>query len=651
MKLEYFFIIFVFLYALSCGGGQDEELSSTISGTIDASYFEDTTRLEVWAIRNGIREKRGLIEQGQNGEDHTYVIQGLAKGEVYVVSVYRVLTEKLSVEVLSTVLTADGNSSTLELIGRTKSSYRRQINIATTYVAKRYSSLPSSSIATISSEVFGTNTTDVSEIVADRGLLYKGQVAILVENPMSAMAITQMTFASAAVLSMDSKVLVDQMTTFETLQKSFASANEINDITNTLDAYNTIIQNAGSSFQDLAKEVDQVAVATYLNGQSVLTEVLNGLNATTMANNGFSISTMKSAVNGALLSTSYLSAMASLSGISSSQIQTSAQSIISNVYVQAGLSASQLTVAQEAVDNGGPSRIATTTIVINDFSLADTTYGSKSGDNFTLTSLAPVFKISFKDPFTSPFSDVLNVSVTNSVTGAVANLTQLNDFISSHQTDSKTVYLLVHHSSSSKIQAGKELRPGQSYSYSITALKNFALQYEGKTQLSGTMTTTDFTFTLPFDAVTTTQSMVALVGSNLFTGIATSASPLFNVHSKYGILFTTNGGSDLSFTTDYGLFGSHQKLDIRVNGASAVNSGRHFRLSDLNYTAQVNSTSAYADGFAVTLDASLLSTGRHTISISTTSQSILFDSNNDGVSDGVVDSTWQLPSSYVIEVP
>jgi hypothetical protein len=217
-----------------------------------------------------------------------------------------------------------------------------------------------------------------------------------------------------------------------------------------------------------------------------------------------------------------------------------------------------------------------TSYQIDTFALAHPTYGTLSGNDFSLNTLAPVFKIVMAQEVPRDISPILDLSITDPDTGVGYQLDKVqNKLILSPQADNKTFFISVRKSSLLSLGAD-ELKPGRNYKYSLTAKTNVSFIFDGNTtsSISGIVEVKNITFTLP---TSNWESLVDL-GVSGQKGLS-SLTPIFQVHSKYDILNFNPSRID----DGYGIL---DHLNVYVNGQKILNSGNtpSLKLSEASAT-------------------------------------------------------------------
>ncbi len=587
--------------AIACGGGGGDSNARAITGTVDSSVLSAANaasgEYEVWAMLKGEYLKKGTLTPGSSGEDSTYAIDGLSNGTDYTVALVRV-SGFTKTPVLQTVITANDSSGSLSKAGREKVRRKRQMNVATTYVAQRYAAAvaagTSVTVTSVTTAVFGSSVS-LDNIVMDKGAMTNSSgTGITFADPVARAAVTQLTVVTAVSVTMSSSALASNASAIASFISAVSSATSLSSIVSqsagslsTL--VNTVIAaSSASAFSTVLAAVDTYTAAA-LGGGSIATTIAN-MSVTTLTVASFAVETMVATVTGATISSTYISTLSTASGISTASIQTQTSTLVSTVGAAAGLTTSQISTAQASA--GG-------TVTITSFELAHAAYGTKSGDDFSLNTLAPVFKVVLDTALTaSTFSDYVTVSLQGGST-SVTNSSLTSDTLvrTVTSTDGKTIFLMVKKAASVDITAKSELSPGGSYSYTITPVTGKTLVMSGKSfPLSGKITVKNITFTYPITS-STADSLVNL-GVSTFTGLS-STTPTFVVHSKKAM-------DQFSATaTGYGVL-SYMTITTKKAGStiSALNTGSNFTLASATSTgfvATVKSSAGLSSGSQYTL--------------------------------------------------
>lgn len=236
-----------------------------------------------------------------------------------------------------------------------------------------------------------------------------------------------------------------------------------------------------------------------------------------------------------------------------------------------------------------------TMVPISSFDLAHATYGTKSGNDFTVHTLAPVFRIAADKALAGGIGDYVSISVSGASASLGASQIFDGNLVRKVTADNKTFLLMVKKSASTAISAGKELSPGASYRYTISPVSGKYLVVAGveTTAISGTIKVMDIAFTYPVSD-STSDSLVNL-GVLSFTGMA-STTPAFLVHSRLPI-HGYNGEP-----ASYGVLGY---LTVTLNGSRRVfNTGNYVSVSSpsgTSFVLTVGSSAGLAGAASYTL--------------------------------------------------
>lgn len=643
-KLKKFIAIPILLvslvFALACGGDDEASNGRTITGAIDSGVVSDTTNIGVQATDDSGTSFKGTITAGSNGEDHTYSISGLSDGVAYTVSVFRSVGLS-KVTLLETVVTASSSTGTLAL--SSKARYKRQANMVTTYISKKYAaSRTTDSSVTLSSvvtTVFGSSSVSLDTVVSEGGSITVAGSAAVIQDAVAATAITQLTFATVAAVSMSDTNLSSQSSTFSSFASTLATATTQAAVTGSISSLGTLVSSAGSNFATLAASADATATTLFAAGGSIATQ-LTSLTLDTLAVTVNAAANSRALAAGATLPSSFLTTLASAATITASAIQSQAVSLAVAQASNLGQSASELENQVNNPTTGG----STTTVTISSFELASASYGSRSGNDFTVNTLAPIFKVVFSSAVTSP-SSVIDVTLTNSATSASQNFTTASSYLNTiASSDNKTHYIMVKKSSSAGFTDSQGLRPGTAYTYAITAKTGYALSFSGRSE-NGTITTEDVTFTLPFDGSSANQSLVNISDSSTYNGLNASSNQTFyvNVKSGWKVQYTTSN------TTTYGIFGGSGVLNatLSVDGATAsavALTGTNLTVHDINDS----SSTGWTDAFGVTLASSVISASKtYTIAITSNGSGPVYTTDG-GTNSGALSAS-SYPASIIAE--
>ena len=646
--------------AVACGGSGSGNTRS-IAGAIDSSVLSKSTltsgTYEVWAEQAGTKVKKGVISvASSSSEDSTYSVDGLTDGVTYEIVVYRVVGfDRISV--MSTVATASSTSGSLtKASGLGKVSYKRQINMVSTYVTKKYvvakASSSSVTLSSITTTVFGSSSVSLDTVVSVNGqLATTAGIGLAIVDSVATAAVSQLTFATVAMASMSATSAASQASTFASFASTMSTATTTTSILSATASSMTGFINAAvastsvAAFTALAQSADKIATASFATaGTNFVTAMTSITTASTtvFANvlaTSFSLNIAVASVAGGSFSASVTTAffvnMGNGLGVSAANLQTQASVLANTAGAGAGLPTATINIGvQFAADPTAPPPPGgvKTDIKITSFGLAHATaYGITSGNAFIVNTLSPVFKLVASTTLPATATSLVDVTVTNMTTGASQVLSAMSTKVTSVQTtDNTTAYLMVYKSGAVASTASTELQPGTTYKYVITAKTN--VQYSisaasSSVPMSGTITTTDITFTLPFTGTGSgNYSLVNLTGTSSFKGVPASTALSFWVASKNYIQYLP------SSTSTYGIIGSSGNITVTLNGSSSVAaSGNTLTIANIS----TGTTAGWAKGFKITLAASQLTTGSQYIGLAFKSGgNVNYTVADDGTSDG-----------------
>ncbi len=176
---------------------------------------------------------------------------------------------------------------------------------------------------------------------------------------------------------------------------------------------------------------------------------------------------------------------------------------------------------------------------IQSFELAHASMGTKTANDFEIYTLSPVFKIVMDKEVPSNILSFLDIKLTNKTNGASVNYSQASSALKIIQLDDqKTFYIQVLKSSSTTI-AEKELKPGNTYTYTIAGINGLTMKDENQVAgISGEIKVRSITLTY-YSSTTITKSQLNL---NIFANKGlTNLSPSFIINSQYA--FSTYNAS------------------------------------------------------------------------------------------------------------
>ena len=650
MNKHLFFILLSVLIscALACSGGSNVENTRSIAGSIDATIVGSSlVGIELWAVENDDVFRKGTITQGAVGEDHTYIVKGLKDNVEYKVVVYRTYGyEKL--ELLSTLVTTNSTTGSLSKPLRAKAKIKRQINILTTFISNKLLNTRrtggTDTMSSILTTIFDGDINDIDLINIDGGEISATGTnqKTIIKDSYFQMAVTQMTIATVAGLTMDTNKMIAQAANFKFFSKKMTEANNSSVITSIADsaAYlSNMVSNAGSDFTVRYQSADKVVSnALKQSASGNLQSFLQIASVATHIVASYTAVSVRSVINGANLPRTFINGLvasaSSLNGVTKSTINTDSIALI-KILDSTIVSDAQKIAAQNVVTIGGTTVNENIIAVkVKSFSLANPTYGTQNANDFTLYSLAPVFKIVLSEPLTRKLTEAVTVVLTHGSTSQILN----SGNVTVSDDDSLSFYIMAHNSSVMKVDTKSELAPGELYSYAITVNDTFSLEMLSGVSATGNIKIADVTFTLPFDRIDFNQSQVGL--NTIYKGLK-SQNTLFNVNTTHAIQYS----SSASVTTDFGLL-NYFPIDF-----SPVTT-RSGNISNINffdiYTTTETSSASWLKGYDMIFSGNHIESGR--INLSSNPSLINYDSNNDGIADGnVSDLNWTIPDHIYID--
>lgn len=479
--------------ALACGGSDSTSGgTASIAGAIDSSAVgESVTSLEVVAVEtaNTSMTTTGTITAGTNGEDHTYVVSGLKSGTEYTIVVNRVIDNdpftNTNIELVSTVLTADTSTGELNK-GRAKTKRKRQINAATSFVAKRYAAQRAAgkTLADVVSSTFGSTVTDLSSLVSVNGALSLVNSSALVafSDPVAELSVSIISNAAKQAATLSVSEVQAQVSNLASVIETVTTATS-------LDVFTSI----STSLTVLAPTLS-----------SALTSV------TTIVNYTVSLAVAQYATFGQTVPATY-----------SATIQASTTVTVDTGAID--------TLIQEEQSKLGVS----TAVKVTSFDLADASYGTVATDGtVTLYSLAPVFKITLATaPADAAAAKAMVGLKLKTSAGNESDVTESNATIA---VDGADVYVLVHNKQG-LTNSSTELKPGATYTYTIAAKTGYTLS---GVATQGTINVADVTFTFPFAGPNSDDPNSAIkLGSTSYQGVLTTSDWNFEVNSSVAIAY------------------------------------------------------------------------------------------------------------------
>jgi hypothetical protein len=203
-------------------------------------------------------------------------------------------------------------------------------------------------------------------------------------------------------------------------------------------------------------------------------------------------------------------------------------------------------------------------ILVENFELAHDSYGVKSKSNFSLNTLAPVFKVKASGFSQDEFKNVIIMKLKDLENGQSTTLNNIENFARFVAVSEDNTFYIYLFKSEDLLLKDSELKPGTNYEYSIEPSEGYSLEYDSETVFpSGIITTKNFTFTYPHQR-SKSDSMVFIQGAPL-SGINT-LNPNFLLHSKYPITSYDPTATD-------GKYGIFDKLNVTVNGSNLFKTG------------------------------------------------------------------------------
>jgi hypothetical protein len=634
--------------SIACSGSSNTESARMISGSVDVSIVgSDLSELEIWALENNERFRKGNITAGVNGEDHTFSIEGLKDQVEYKVVLYRSFGYN-KLELLSSLVRASATTGILSKSARQKSQTKRQINILTTFITNKYlanrAAGGTDSVSSIMTTIFDGQVTDLDLINYDGGeiTIVGTNTKTMIKDSYYQMAATQMTIATVASLSMDKSKLDTQAAVFNSFSKSMVDANNTTIVTSITDnsvVLTSLLANVSSDFSSRFETADKVVAKSIASTTSDLITTIANAPVTTYVISSYTTATVRSVVDNVDLPGAFLNglvaATVNLNGVTEDTIKADTTSSINN-FDSSIISDEQKNTANEVIVTGGSNENNDIAIIdVKSFSLANDTYGLKNGNDFILYSLAPIFKVTLKQPMTKNLTTAVKVVLSHgssSKTLSSSNVTVSDD-------DDLNFYIITHNSGSLKVNSSFELKPGEKYTYSITeANETFSLRLDEGVSATGNIAVADVTFTAPFDGFDFPTTQINL--NSVYTGLKPQ-NTLLNVNLTYPIQYTSSSSS----TTDFGLLDYIQFDFSPVSSRAGDQTNINF--FDVDTTTETG-TASWLQGFDIILSANQIESGR--INLTSNPALINVDSNFDGILDGnVLDLNWTIPDHIYID--
>lgn len=608
-----------FAFAMACGGGGGSGTNVTsVTGALDSSVLTSSMissgEYEVWAKQGDTYIKKGVISQASAaGEDPTYRVDSLEKGQTYTIELARV-SGFTKAPVLSSILPqiSESDASLTKAYAMQKVKYKRQMNMVSTYIARKMaasnasaSSITAASVSSMVSQTFGSSVTSLSDIVMDNGKITTvAGSGIVFASPLARAVMTQMTVATSAMVCMSSTSLSVATQTLSTFMETIVSATSITQITTTtlVSQMTSLVSTAVStssaaSFSSTMASADTITYAALggassFGSASITTSLTTTMTSTsTFASSVLAVEIMSAIATNTTVSSAYVSTMATDAGVSVATLQAAASTTVASSGAAAGLSTTQISQAVNA---------ASGSVNIAEFDVAHATYGSRYAFNFTLSTLSPVFRIKLDTalPTGSAFSDYVDITIKGtSTTITNANLSG-DTLLKVVSADNQTFLLMVKKTASTTITTSSELRPGGTYTYTITTKNGKNVQMEGRevTKVEGTISVKAVTFTYPITS-TTTDSLVNL-GVSTYTGLS-SLTPTFLVNAS------DNVDQYVRTSSAYGVL-DDLTIQVKKSGTviAALNTGTQMTVSSASESAALvapKTTAGIASGTSYTL--------------------------------------------------
>ncbi len=346
------------VFAIACGSSTGDSNARAITGSVDSSVLSASQiasgEYEVWATLNGQYLKKGTLSSPAGSEDSIYTVDGLLDGTTYTISLVRV-SGSTKVAVLQTVVQASSSTGTLAKAGREKVRRKRQMNVATTYVAQRYTAT-NASVTSIIASIFGSSTSvSLDNLVMEKGALTNASgTGISFADPVARAAVSQLTVATAVSVAMTSTDLASNATKIKDFITAVSSATTLTTlVTQSKDYLSPLVKTAvagssAASFSTVLAAVDKYTAAALSSGGSISTTIAN-MSVRTLSVAALAVETMTATVTGASVPTTYTTTLASASGISSTTLQTQSSSLVGTVGSAAGLTTTQISTVQAAI--------------------------------------------------------------------------------------------------------------------------------------------------------------------------------------------------------------------------------------------------------------------------------------------------------------
>ncbi|MBF0196699.1 MAG: hypothetical protein HQL32_03275, partial [Planctomycetes bacterium] len=479
--------------ALACGSGSDQEASS-IGGAIDQEVVSSESGYEVWASdADGNFIKKGELTEGTDGNDMTYQVNGLLKGTEYTVGVYKIVNGYEKVEMLSTVVVASDSTG---LVSEPEGSSKARNK------TKRYK------------RQMNLVTTYVSQKLRTRRAAAKASGQSAVSVTLSTVITEVFNTDGTAEVSLDN-------IEGEGGEVSITTASGTKVTASSLAKVPTLLIAAVETLKVVASTVATYTSTTVVKAADlqVLTSII------TVVSNSVTVEALTTGIT------------------------TIATTTTTTVTIDVTKITEEIVAAVDKEVEVYENEVAS--ITVTDFDVVDG-YGTKTGNNFAITTLNPVFVVTLSAalPANTTLASVATVAFTKGDTTGVAT-----DKIMEVANGTK-VYLMVKESASD-LEAGAAgwLQPGTEYGYSVTGKTGAAVTVSSK---SGTITTSDITVTMAYSS---SESQVDL-GVGSYTGV-TGTKPTLYVHLADPI----KAPSDVA--PDYGIVGTNG-LTFTVGGTGKV---------------------------------------------------------------------------------
>ena len=504
------------LVALACGTTESSNTAGvnltqgngalSYGGRIDKSSVPTASAVRVGAFKNGTLVSEVIPTQGAGTADHEFTITGLDT-DVDTVSVYRVVGTTVDTSVfpptsednrqilLSAPATVDATTGSNDVV-ISKTSYKRQINVITTYVANRIAADATKNVNDVLTELFGSVVANLDSIDVTGGNISTGTNTLVVEDDSISAAIQFMSTAVVASSVMSDSELKANASKLSTAITQLSAITAGDSLTTALSSYSELITEANS--------VSSSVSALISAASSFVTQVMDG-----------NISNLTT----------------SLTASSVSSVQTGAYKVLSF-----GLASGSNLAYGSASGTGGKNFSITTLAPVFELEFV-------SGNILTEAEAAALVSVQVSDGTTTLSSMTTISSLIDVVAADPDSSSRSNKF-----------YLLVKKDYTSSEPA---LEPGTAYTYTISGNSSNAMSvsFGGATSQSGTITTTDVTLTRPYTG--TEVASANLSGNATHSGVSASTDLEFRLDAKNGVVVDqtdsvgygiVGSGSDLNFS-------------------------------------------------------------------------------------------------------